>query len=519
MPASSLFRTTHPWHYLENLEDSLPGTKLFVKNVKESTKSLTGRTRVFLRKSLNESSLLDYINALCWNKQLTSKYYEEYSFLRSSELHTPLISFLEMLIINCTFNLPLIDPIILEQENYWNKALHTRTIVPKKHNDNNNDNNNNNNNNGNNNFSDNDNTDNINNDNNYINKDNDNETQKDITNKITVNNTNVNNTNIITDNNTNIITDNNEYSDINIQSSHEKIKIVKTKSLNISPLIHHKDNNNNNNSNSNSNYEEEITDLIDEIDILETTIHSNASSFNSNYIYNNQSLYYDDNNSNINYDNDNNNSNINYNNDDIINNDDTINNDEHANDDVEHINIENENSNYDLMGNKQLNKDDTIEENTSIDNPTLSIKEIEIEQSKEIVIEQSKEIEIEQSKETETQSNNTNEVKQNKLEYEIEGTEGTKGTKGTEETVISTLTQQISNEQIKVNDNLQELNANKALSSQSTNGDNFLEIDDAVNENNNNYDDDNDDNDSDETDEEDDEIEGISNNRNNNNNN
>jgi len=125
----SLFGSTFFWNYLENLDKCLPGpvAKNILGKVKEINKGNLGRGRVFIRLTLNDGTLAEYIKALSWNSTLTESFYKEDAILRSDNL---LNSFLSLLDITTTlkFNFVIKDK-NLDDPDYWNKLTRKSSIL------------------------------------------------------------------------------------------------------------------------------------------------------------------------------------------------------------------------------------------------------------------------------------------------------------------------------------------------------------------------------------------------------
>ena len=66
------FGQTLPYDYIQNLPKCLPHSPKIVEQSKQLGKTVVGRGRVFIRLALNEGSLAEYVNALMWNKPLTT---------------------------------------------------------------------------------------------------------------------------------------------------------------------------------------------------------------------------------------------------------------------------------------------------------------------------------------------------------------------------------------------------------------------------------------------------------------
>lgn len=88
-----------------------------IRVIREKSKTDIGRTRLFLRKAINDGALVDYLNALRYNIPLSEKYYEDYSVLRNEELGSIMILLLEN-IFRLRFNLST-QLVELDNDNYW----------------------------------------------------------------------------------------------------------------------------------------------------------------------------------------------------------------------------------------------------------------------------------------------------------------------------------------------------------------------------------------------------------------
>eukprot|EP01114_Cavostelium_apophysatum_P015670 TRINITY_DN4321_c0_g1_i1.p1 TRINITY_DN4321_c0_g1~~TRINITY_DN4321_c0_g1_i1.p1 ORF type:complete len:409 (+),score=100.54 TRINITY_DN4321_c0_g1_i1:86-1312(+) len=120
---TALFGTTHFWSYLEQLDRCLPGPEVkdVLRKVKECSKGNIGRGRVFLRLTLNEGSLVEYLRALMWNPQLTGSSYRETAILRDDEQSTAFLTVLESL---QTFKFSfLLKDKDLDEADYWERHL------------------------------------------------------------------------------------------------------------------------------------------------------------------------------------------------------------------------------------------------------------------------------------------------------------------------------------------------------------------------------------------------------------
>jgi len=116
-----LFGTTYFWNYAENLDKCLPGTegKELLKRIREFSKGSIGRGRVFVRLTLNEGTLPEYLKALLFAPNLTMQYYREAALLRNEEQVTMLLRTLETLK-SCQFNFIVKDK-KLDDADYWLK--------------------------------------------------------------------------------------------------------------------------------------------------------------------------------------------------------------------------------------------------------------------------------------------------------------------------------------------------------------------------------------------------------------
>ena len=66
-----VFSKTTIWDYVQNLGKCLPGGQSAVDKASKEAKTPIGKGRVFIRVSLNECSLADYMSSLIWNESLT----------------------------------------------------------------------------------------------------------------------------------------------------------------------------------------------------------------------------------------------------------------------------------------------------------------------------------------------------------------------------------------------------------------------------------------------------------------
>lgn len=120
---TSVFSNTSLWNYLEQVTDCLPGTqaKETIKIIKEAQKGNLGRSRVFIRLTLNEHTLPEYLKALVWNVTLTESYYRESAIIRNEEYFITMLSLLESLH-SIPFNFIIKDK-NLEDPEYWSKLI------------------------------------------------------------------------------------------------------------------------------------------------------------------------------------------------------------------------------------------------------------------------------------------------------------------------------------------------------------------------------------------------------------
>eukprot|EP01114_Cavostelium_apophysatum_P015360 TRINITY_DN4159_c0_g2_i1.p1 TRINITY_DN4159_c0_g2~~TRINITY_DN4159_c0_g2_i1.p1 ORF type:complete len:836 (+),score=150.92 TRINITY_DN4159_c0_g2_i1:187-2694(+) len=97
-PRVKAFRSSYGfWEVVERLNQSLPGIESLLTNVKDSSKNVTARGRIFIRTALNEAALADMITALVWNQELLKSYYKDNALLRSESRATTLTELLERL--------------------------------------------------------------------------------------------------------------------------------------------------------------------------------------------------------------------------------------------------------------------------------------------------------------------------------------------------------------------------------------------------------------------------------------
>ncbi|KAL6067256.1 Differentially expressed in FDCP 8, variant 2 [Balamuthia mandrillaris] len=133
---TAFFGTSCFWSYVQHLESSLPGTGTIVKTAKKLGRSDLGKGRLFLRLALNEGSIHEYLSALLWNTALTTKHYQEASFLRS-EYGEEFLKALEQLV-PLRFSYKLNDK-DLELPNFWSlitlPPLPTRVLQEEGHGD------------------------------------------------------------------------------------------------------------------------------------------------------------------------------------------------------------------------------------------------------------------------------------------------------------------------------------------------------------------------------------------------
>jgi hypothetical protein len=119
----SVFSSTSLWNYLEQVTECLPGTqaKETIKEIKDIQKGNLGRSRVFIRLTLNEHTLPEYLKALVWNIPLTESYYRESAIIRNEEHFITMLSLLESLHA-VPFNFIVKDK-NLEDPDYWSKLV------------------------------------------------------------------------------------------------------------------------------------------------------------------------------------------------------------------------------------------------------------------------------------------------------------------------------------------------------------------------------------------------------------
>lgn len=90
-----LFGAPSLWDVLEKLEDSLPGTSAFVKQVRNSAATPHGRTALWIRHALRERRLGEFLQAMRFHPELVSKSYEPDAPLASEEFVSALLLQLE----------------------------------------------------------------------------------------------------------------------------------------------------------------------------------------------------------------------------------------------------------------------------------------------------------------------------------------------------------------------------------------------------------------------------------------
>jgi len=77
---------------------------------------------MFIRLSLNENSLSDYLNALAWNKALTEQYYDRSAIMRNSEEFGLVVDSIKRLCDNLHFVLWTKDDDGVDNPRYWEIA-------------------------------------------------------------------------------------------------------------------------------------------------------------------------------------------------------------------------------------------------------------------------------------------------------------------------------------------------------------------------------------------------------------
>lgn len=125
------FSSTVLWHYVENLARCLPGSqsKDLLHRIRETSKTDTGRGRLFLRAALNEGSLQEYLSALRFNEQLTKKYFHNYALLRTEDNCAIVMLLLESLAV-LKFRLAVKPDKELDKEDYWSRVKLVKPTAP-----------------------------------------------------------------------------------------------------------------------------------------------------------------------------------------------------------------------------------------------------------------------------------------------------------------------------------------------------------------------------------------------------
>lgn len=122
------------WEFIERLQDSLPGNQAagMLDKLRNWTRSSIGRGRAFLRLSLNQHAVVEYLQALVWNTGLLRAFYTQGAFFRNEHLVTEMMEQLE-LVLPLQFSLTMHFAEI-DREDYWNahrreiEDLHIRVI-------------------------------------------------------------------------------------------------------------------------------------------------------------------------------------------------------------------------------------------------------------------------------------------------------------------------------------------------------------------------------------------------------
>jgi len=109
------------WQVIEKLPDSLPGTEKLVKQVSSLSKHSIARGRIFIRTSLNESSIQPHLSALMWNQDVMFQFYEENALMRNEEQCSTLLMLLEPLN-TIQFKLTFKEK-DLDKPSYWEKYI------------------------------------------------------------------------------------------------------------------------------------------------------------------------------------------------------------------------------------------------------------------------------------------------------------------------------------------------------------------------------------------------------------
>jgi len=112
--------TTTYWDYLEFLPKCLPSTHYFITRVKDTMYGPCARGRIWIRMSLNEKSLHEFMQSLTWSDKHTKKYYVNDSILGNEEHRNTALSFISNLS-SVDFDIPISPDPKLNDINFWTK--------------------------------------------------------------------------------------------------------------------------------------------------------------------------------------------------------------------------------------------------------------------------------------------------------------------------------------------------------------------------------------------------------------
>lgn len=94
-PPERLFGSLTLWEVLERLEESLPGTAAFVRQVRGAATTPHGRAALWIRQALRERRLAEYLSALRFHPELVARSYEPDAPFASDEFASALLLQLE----------------------------------------------------------------------------------------------------------------------------------------------------------------------------------------------------------------------------------------------------------------------------------------------------------------------------------------------------------------------------------------------------------------------------------------
>ncbi|PRP85234.1 hypothetical protein PROFUN_07004 [Planoprotostelium fungivorum] len=122
----SMFATSSAWYWLEQLDECLPGSEVkeMITLIRSTASTTFGRTRVFLRYTLNQGALTEDLSALIWNTTLTEKYYRQGAIVRHPETSNLFLEVIEPLK-NLKFQVDFEDK-LLDSIDYWQKLVEAR---------------------------------------------------------------------------------------------------------------------------------------------------------------------------------------------------------------------------------------------------------------------------------------------------------------------------------------------------------------------------------------------------------